>query len=409
MLSAAAPNPLTEDPKAALRPEARLLLCCARLELRPGDREQITQLLDSDLDWTYLLDIASRHGLRPLLYRHLNAVAAARVPKAIFAALWAWYECTGRRNQAMKEELLKILRLFRSSGVPAIPYKGPALAQSVYGDLALREFGDLDILLRRRDVLPAKVLLQAQGYRPKYALKPALEAQFLRSTRHYHLVLVHGLSGVMLELHWMTDPDYPVESTADDQWWASLGTAELGKGKIRCFSPRELLLILCLHGTKHYWTSLGWLVDVAELICRYPEMDWNWIMTKAQKLGCERRLAVGLHLAHRLLDAPPPEEIRRRIADNSEAMSLAAKFAGTLFSPEINETSSIEMLLLNMRLYERTRQRLGHCVNTLLAPGLVEWSRWPLPRAMFFLYVPLRMIRLLMKYCAIIPRRHSAP
>jgi hypothetical protein len=90
-------------------------------------------------------------------------------------------------------------------------------------------------------------------------------------------------------------------------------------------------------------------------------------------------------------------------------MSLAAKFAGTLFSPEINETSSIEMLLLNMRLYERTRQRFGHCVNTLLAPGLVEWSRWPLPRALFVLYVPLRMIRLLMKYCAIIPRRRSAP
>ncbi len=392
------PNSLADDFRAGLRPEAELLLCCARLDLRPGDRERIMGLLQSGFDWAYLLEMASRHGLRPLLYRHLNAIAAAAVPKAIFAELWGRYETTRRRNQEMAKELLRVLKLLDANGIAAIPYKGPALAASTYGDLALREFGDLDILLRPQDILPAKALLLAQGYRPKYPLKPAVEAAFLRSPGQYHLVLVHGASAVMLELHWMTDPDYPVGSIADGEWWAALGIADLLDGKVRCFPTRELLLILCLHGTRHYWASVGGLVDVAELIRQRRETDWAWIMATAQELGCERRLAVGLHLAQCLLGTPLPEEIRRRIAQNPAARNLATSMAGTLFAADFGEMSSFARLRLNLSLYERTHQKFRHCVNNLLAPGLVEWSQWPLPRALFLLYVPMRVIRLIKKY-----------
>lgn len=406
MLSAASPSDLAEDFTATLRPEARLLLCCARLDLQPGDRERIIQLLETGLDWTYLLGLASQHSLRPLLYRHLNAIEAAAVPKAAFARLWGWYERTGRHNRAIAKELLNILELLDSNGIPALPYKGPALAASIYGELALREFSDLDILLRPRDVLAAKALLQAQGYQPKYALTPAVETAFLRSTGQYHLVLVDAQSAVMVELHWMTDPDYPVEPSADEAWWSRLGKAKLGENKVRCFAPRELLLILCLHGTKHYWTSLGWLVDVAEMIRQHPRMDWDWIMSTAQKLSCERRLALSLHLAQRLLDAPLPEEIRRKIADLPKTRKLAAEMAEALFSPDHHEPNSFERLCLNLKLYERMPQRIRHCVNSVLAPSLVEWSRWPLPRALFFLYLPLRLIRLTIKYSAMVFLRH---
>lgn len=125
MLNTASPTWLAGDFKATLRPEAALLLCCARLDLQSGDREKIVRLLETDLDWTYLLDMAARHGLRPLLFRHLNAIASAGVPKAIFARLWASHESTNRRNHAMAKELLKILALLDANGIAAIPYKGP--------------------------------------------------------------------------------------------------------------------------------------------------------------------------------------------------------------------------------------------------------------------------------------------
>ena len=151
----------------------------------------------------------------PMLYRHLNALAPAAVPKAVFVEIWGRHESKSLRNQAMANELLNILQLLDANGIPAIAYKGPALAAAVYGDVALRDFGDLDILLRRQDVLPAKTLLQARGYVSQYDLKPAVEAAFLRSSMQYHLVVLHGASDVMVELHWKTDPDFPVEPTAD--------------------------------------------------------------------------------------------------------------------------------------------------------------------------------------------------
>lgn len=251
-------------------------------------------------------------------------------------------------------------------------------------------------------MLPAKALLQAQGYQPIFPMKPTAEAAFLRSKRQTNFPLIDKQSAVMLELHWMTDTDYRVESITDDEWWANLGMARLDDGKVRSFTSWELFLVLCVHGAKHHWSSLGWLVDAAEMMRQHPQLDWERVIAKAEKLSCERRLAVGLRLAQDLLDVPLPEKIRRKIADRSEAKDIASNIAEMLFEPGRREIYSVKNLLLNIRLYEHTRQKLAYCVSTFLTPGIAELSHWPLPRPFFFLYVPMRLIRLIGKYSAMI-------
>ena len=54
-------------------------------------------------------------------------------------------ERTTMSNLYLTQEMLKLLSAFRKKGIPAIPYKGPVLAQAVYGNVGLRQFGDLDI------------------------------------------------------------------------------------------------------------------------------------------------------------------------------------------------------------------------------------------------------------------------
>lgn len=392
-----APRSIDPGLKHPANAETELLLCCARLVLEPGGRERILRLLESGVDWARVLAMAGENGLLPLLYRHLNALPAGALPKDVLVELWGRHEATSRRNHARVIELLQILQLFDANGIPAIPYKGPALAVSVYGDVALREFGDLDILLRRADVLRAKALLLARDYQPAYPLEPAVEAAFLRSRAQYHLVVVHERRG-MVELHWKTDPDFPVERIDDERWWAKLESVPLGEGWVRCFSNEEQLMVLCLHGSKHRWEGLGWLVDVAELIRQQPRMDWRWILDKSASLGCERRLMLGLYLASRLLGAPLPEEVRSRIAARNELGPLASKILATLFTPGAEALRPLEALRFNLSLYERTRQRIGHCLNVILSPSLIEWSRWPLPRSLFVLYPPLRLMRLTGKH-----------
>jgi len=384
--------------RARFPAEARILLACARLDLTGADRDGLAQALATGTDWGRLTDLAERHGLRPLLYRHLDAEAAERLPRPTMVDLWTHYERRALTNRLMAEELLRILGALEQAGIPALPYKGPALAASLYDDLALREFGDLDILLRPHQVLAAKAVLQAHGYRPLYDLTPAVEAAFLASRAQYHLVLVHGDSSIAVELHWMSDPDFPVEPIDDERWWAELDQVAVAGGRVHSFSNRELMLVLCLHGSKHHWTGLGWLVDVAELARRQSRADWDWILARARAMACERRLALGLHLADEWLRAPLPPDVRRHVAAVPAVTELARELSATWFTRERHTWGPVASLRLNLKLDDRVGLRLRHLANVLFTPSLAEWSAWPLPRVLHVLYLPLRLVRLLWKY-----------
>ena len=380
-----------------LRPEARLLLACARAELGPGDAGRIRTIVAGGIDWPHLDRLATRHGLLPLLQRHLQAVAANAVPKPVFASFWARCEATRRRNQAMAAELAAIASLFEARGAASIPYKGPTLALAAYGDLGAREFGDLDLLVRCDHVRLAKEVLVARGYVPQLALTAELEAALLRAHRSYEMPFVHPGRRIMVELHWRTDPDFAVSPLDDEHWWRGLPTQPFEHTVVRALPPRELMLILCLHGTKHFWHSLGWLVDVAELARRHPGLDWQWIAARSRDLGCARRLALGLRLARDLLDFRAPEEMAAIVRDAAIDAPLAT-IRRTLFAAGHEPPPVLAALRLNARLHDRRGPALCYMARALLTPGLGEWQRWPLPRSLFFLYFPLRVARLAAKY-----------
>lgn len=376
--------------------QAEILLRCARAVLDAGSRERIAALVAAGIDWKALLVAAETHGMLPLLHRHLGAAPAGEIPRAAQVEMLARHEATARDNRAMADELASVLGALGGAAVAAIAYKGPALAFALYGDIALRDFCDLDILIRPRDVLRAKAALVALGYAPEYPLEAGVEGAFLRAPSQYHLGM-HGPRDTVVELHWKTDADFPIERD-DDAWWASLAPARLEERTVRAFAARELLLVLCLHGTKHGWERLAWLADVAEIIRQASSVDWDWIFERAAALGCGRRLALGLHLAHVLLDAPLPEAVQRDVETYPGVAAIAREIRARLFTSDNVFREGPRALRFNLALYERKRDRLAHVYNTLLAPSLVEWTRWPLPRALYFLYPPLRLARLALKY-----------
>ena len=379
--------------------EAELLLRCARVRLAPGACERIAQLARGPLDWPRFLAIATNHGLMPLAYEHLDACAREQVPKPVMVGLWSWRERSARRNAAMAAELGAILDAFESEGIEAIPYKGPALAQSLYGDVGLRQFGDLDLLLRRADVPRAKACLLARGYAWPHALTPAIERAYLRSPAQYHVGLEHEGRAMLVELHWKTDPDMPVEAMDDPAWWRGLDRAHLAGREIRAFAPRELLLVLLVHGSKHRWSSLGWLVDVAELLRLEAEVDGAWIAERARGLRCERRVGLGLRLAQRWLDAPIPHALRP-LTELPAVVASGAAIERDAIAATGPQESALEMLRAHLRLCDTAGQRLAHAWGSIASPSLVEWTRWPLPRPLFFLYPPLRLARLAGKHLA---------
>src|SRR5579862_875582 len=107
-----------------LRPEAELLLRCARTQIAPHGAERIRALLRGRIDWPYLAAQARRHGLVPLLSQNLRALEPHAVPER-------WSDCFRRdsvasaaRNLGLTTELLRLLDLFDQHGIAALPFKG---------------------------------------------------------------------------------------------------------------------------------------------------------------------------------------------------------------------------------------------------------------------------------------------
>lgn len=379
-----------------LSPELRVLLCCARTELDAATAERLASLLTQPLDWPGLIKLANRHGVMPLLYRALNEHGAALVPATVLAGLQAQYQANARRNVVLTRELLRLLALLEQHSIPAIPYKGPALAMAAYGDLALRQFGDLDILVRPEDTNRAKALLEAEGYQLVYRLNAEETRHYAADAQNNHFQFQHPARPVCVELHWATAPRAFFTGPTPDVFWQALTTTPLADRPLAAFLPEHTVLLLSMHGSKHGWERLAFLADLVETLRRQSELDWATILTLAHQWRCTRMLALGLHLGQRLLGLEFPAPVRQ-LTDQSTLKPLAQQAMAYIIAPESFEPMW-RRVWFQLQLQERWPDRLSFALAILTAPTVIEWRRYALPSSLAWGYGLLRPLRLVGKY-----------
>lgn len=402
-----------------LRPEAQLLLCCARTQIDPADTERIITLLQENIDWSYLLQMAFRHNLVPLLYRSLEAVAPTTIPETVQAELKEQIQVDIQGNLFLTKELLHLLALFKRHCLLALPYKGPVLAASIYHELALRPFNDLDILVHEQDILLAVDLLISCGYeiiRPPSVAQTRKSFQSLwvnqlveKSLWAYQLVLWHPDRQVVVELHWRITPKY-VFPNNPEQLWQDLKPVTLGGVTVLSFAPENLLWFLCVHGAKHQWRRLNWLCDIAELIRVYPNLNWEQIVAQAAKLGIERRLYLGLFLVKYLLQTPLPKVIETKIHTTPHVKVLAQQVMERVFdgTEQTIGFPSLEQFAFHLRAMDRMADRARYLLH--FAKGIdttiTTDQAWVKPFSFLSLFSYLHRPLRLAKTYGLRPLRH---
>lgn len=365
-----------------MTPELRLLLAFARTT--PALNHSA---LRAGFDTERLLSLSTEHAVTPLLYRTLKAACWGGLPASLQAGLEDRVTANAGRSRFLTAELIRLLQAFQAVGIRAVPFKGPALAKSAYGDIALREFTDLDIFVRQRDLDPTTRLLQERGYQPRESGVHARSSGFLRNECEYHY---WGLGGsTLVEIHWRLahryfDFPFPLESR-----WESLVETELEGCRILAFQPEDQLLFLCVHGARHLWSSLNWICDVAEHIRAFPDLDWHLALRQAADARNERTLLLGLALAHRLLGADLPPWVQTRI---DRCSGFAPVIAGiverldTLAKPGIPQIARFHMARKS-GLYQKLRQ----CALILTCPSVGDWEAGPARLPLLALRRPLRL------------------
>lgn len=384
-----------------MRPEVELLLCCANTSLDKARTEEVKGLLRTDLDWAYVLQTARRHGVLPLLYRSLRTISPNNVPQAILEQLQRHSLANAAHNLFLTHELLKILKLLEAHAIPTLPYKGPLLTASIYGNLVLRDFADLDILVHEQNYQKAQRLLSTNGYQPVNAFEQ--ESTFL-----------DGSGRVTVDLHKrMTSCEFPSPLQFEQIWERRQQTTILST-KVPTLCPEDTLLMLAIQLTKDAGTpylQLARICDIAQHLRAYPDLELIKILRQSKALGGERMVLFSLCMAHHLFETSLLQEVIDRGRAQPVIDQLVELTCQQLFddrNPSVTDRRSIDQFrwLVRERLLDKLYPYYLRYVLATFVPCTLDCQLLPLPQRLAFLYYGIRPIRLLYKYGSLFFARH---
>ena len=305
---------------------------------------------------------ARLHGVQGLLYAHLARDRPAGMPDRVVHSLQQEARAIQLTNLQMMQELILLAQAFDDAGIPLLTVKGPILAQRDYGNLALRRFGDVDVLVRPADYPAALDLLHALGYAPR----DAIEREEARTSRDAGLgrAFVHPDRRVTVELHdRLLNRSLSFRLSADRFWRAAV-RRRLGPTHVYELSPAHRLLYLCAHGTKHHWSRLLWVMDVAQVVRRHADLDWDALLGEARRIGSLRVLLLGLRLTQKWLDTDLPEAVTAAVAADPMIDRLVDEIETVWFGTDkgIYREADWQTFWFTVR----TRQRLRDNRSTIL-------------------------------------------
>lgn len=385
-------------------PEKRLLVSCARTRVGPEIASRIRGLAAGPLDWEYVLLEAAENAILPLVARNLFAVVPDVLPAVYLDRMKAASRANTVRCLSLTAELIKIMDRFRSERILAIPYKGPVIAAQAYGDVALREFDDLDLIVPQHDLPKACEVMLSLGYRAKFpwVLSGGGAASLVPGEYNFR----DEARRILVELHTeLTLRHFPAALDVDD-FARRLVPVVLSNHEVATFSAEDALPVLCVHGAKDFWERLSWIADVSELVQSHQGLDWDQVLHRAELLKCERMLNVGLALAAGLLNMPLPEEVRKRLQQDRVARVVASEVERRLLSREWPPLNAAGRLHFRRRMVPGVFTGWRYAVRLAIAPAEEDWQMVRLPRLLAPLYIALRPFRLLRKYGGIGRRGH---
>ncbi|MBI5789355.1 MAG: nucleotidyltransferase family protein [Candidatus Schekmanbacteria bacterium] len=387
-----------------LNPIFQLLFHGAKRHWSNPMREALSQIAGGKVDWFKWLSIARYYRISPLLYFNLSRNdLLENLPLNIRQELKKDFLETHSLNLAQYHELNRLLKLFQDAGINCLVLKGAALAISLYPDIGLRPFGDIDLLLHDKDIARAEELLGGSYQRQTPDNLSAL-AQSCYFHYHYQRVAPPKLS---IELHWrLFSPTTPLQLDLSG-FWEQKQTVEAFGWSFSVPSRECLFLHLCLHFCGHYFLSwrdlwdIDWFLasdepplrDLERIKIPYTELslrgsliaeaisdaraeiaslpsvarndingiieiskslNWDRLIEIARHHQIEYRLYYPLYWAQQLLDAQPPPDVMERLQPSAGKkrifQNIMTSHGGILKEPANRKKdlrAVIDILLLN--------------------------------------------------------------
>jgi Uncharacterised nucleotidyltransferase len=358
--------------------ENELLLSVARRDVRHV-RQQV--------DWDYVITTARHHGLLPLLQKDIAQFDL--VPGGVRSRLKQETVANSQSMLHLVGKQLRVYKLFQEHGIPVAIFKGALLAQMAYGEISLRQAGDIDMLINGRDFAQARLLLESLGYEMTPRLTSAQLASHL--SNHCEIQFMRDEWFTVVDLHWDLAPRSFVFGLKADEVLSRLQSVSLAGTTVQTFGAEDLLLYQAMHGAKHLWRRLEWISLLAESVRATPDVDWDTLVNRAANARATRMLALGLRLVEHFSNVPVP--VVASLDRDASMQRMATEILAEIFNTSRYADSS-ETNLYNLRIMDRKRDALVSALRSIFVPTLPDWQALALPSSLHPLYYAYRPLRL---------------
>jgi len=373
--------------------ELQVLLACVREPSAPGG-QSLEALLDRELDWTVVVRMALRHGVSPIVAERLLGTLPGAIPDDLREALDEHLQDNRARNAVLGAALVELLDALDASNVTALSFKGPTLAALTTGDYTTRRAGDLDLLVRWSDLDAARVTLEALDYRECTEFdigRPMTSSEhrgYLRYQCEY--AFLRKRDNVYVEPHWAVAPKTMAIDLDYPRMWQRARRVDVAGRSVPTLGLADLLPVLCIHGSKHGWTRLQWIADVAALVDKFSDLELADILDEMRSRGLLRMMLLGLELAHTVLAKPLPDGTRAAVAGDRGLPRVSQIIIDRLFnSEEFASSAALNRLRRDMR--ERAVDRIHCTLRTTFTPTEQHYRMCSLPSSLSWFYVPLKL------------------
>lgn len=365
------------------------------------------------LDWAKVQSLAQHHGVSPMVYQRLKEVAPDLVPSAVLQQMAAFQKANELRVIQMTADLIKVVRALEAEGIPVLCLKGPVLAQVLYGDPALRLFGDLDILVHEADSNRAAEVLLKTGLFPcnRDQTLPIFSTEDLKATREAVFIFPH--KNFILELHWRVNtPELP-DALATNELFLSPQIVRVNDHDLLTLSPDDMAIYLCHHGTQHCWEKFRYLTDFSNTYDPLNSTQREQAIKDATAQSLSRSLSICTYLSYNLLGMQETISTTDKINLGSRDRKIVSRITNTLKKLSQDRWSAVRHRVFRLNISDQCNTQQFEIIKLYVRHACYLMSvsdndrAWViLPRSLAWLYFFLRPFRLTHK--VITNHRHRA-
>jgi hypothetical protein len=345
-------------------PEWAVLLQCASPH---ADSSTLSALL-REISWPALFALAQEHGVISLLASAVVQLQENLVPPEFAHKIRELHRAQVLSALQMTAELFRLADQFRETELDTVLVKGPTLALRAYGDTGAREYGDLDFLVRQKDILQATERMISAGYQPEIPVE-AISSQKIPG----QYLFVRTAAPLLVELHTERTMRYFPRGLPIEEFFARRQYVSVDGHHIPALVIEDELLLICIHGAKHLWERLSLLADVAAFVTRQTSLNWGHTFATARAVGAERMLHTGLLLAGNLLHTALPQNVQTRLQSDRSASQLAAKITRWLPSAGQTPPGLFARALYRVRMRGSVVAGLGYLLRLTFSPTQEDW------------------------------------